>query len=155
MPSKMKNPASGPKLAVSAMPVRFTRSSVFCAMWRGSREYFSCVIESTMLQIIDSVVLAPNGSSTAVPGSGTTSMSLAWIACQPRMLEPSNPGPSSQMSGVAWLTGMVKCCQVPGKSPNLRSMTWTSLSLTSLRTSCWVCVGTSLASGGETEGPKA
>ena len=58
---------------------------------------------------------------TAVTGSGTTIMSLAWIACQPRMLDPSKPSPSSKISGTTWLTGIEKCCHVPGKSWNLRS----------------------------------
>jgi hypothetical protein len=38
MSSKMKNSASGPKYAVSAMPVDFRYASAFRAMLRGSRE---------------------------------------------------------------------------------------------------------------------
>ena len=55
-------------------------------MLRGSREYASLVIGSTMLQISDSVgILAQNGSITAVAGSGMMSMSEALIGCQPRI----------------------------------------------------------------------
>ena len=51
-----------------------------------------------MLQIITSVGMVVNGSMKAVSGCGTTSMSLSLIACQPRMLEPSKPRPSSNTS---------------------------------------------------------
>ena len=54
-----------------------------------------------MLQIIESVGIVQNGSRIAVSGWGTTSMSLSLIACQPRMLEPSNPKPSSKTSSVS------------------------------------------------------
>ena len=57
----------------------------------------------------------------AVDGSGMTSMSDSLIACQPRMLEPSNPRPSSNMSASNLSAGIEKCCQVPGKSTNLKS----------------------------------
>src|SRR5271157_1163998 len=49
-----------------------------------------------MLQINDSVGSAVNGPVTAVVGSGITSMSLAWMGCQPRIEEPSKPRPSSE-----------------------------------------------------------
>ena len=41
--SKMKNSASAPKYAVSAMPVDFRNASAFWAMFRGQRSYFSFV----------------------------------------------------------------------------------------------------------------
>ena len=41
----------------------------------------------------------------AVVGSGISSMSLSWIAAQPRMLEPSMPKPSSKLSSTSWLIG--------------------------------------------------
>jgi hypothetical protein len=44
---------------------------------------------------ITSVGISANGSLNAVLGSGISSMSLSWIAAQPRMLEPSMPNPSS------------------------------------------------------------
>jgi hypothetical protein len=53
-------------------------------------------VRSTMSQISDSVGSEQKGSRSAVPGSGITSMSLAWIACQPRIDEPSKPKPSSK-----------------------------------------------------------
>src|SRR5438874_1307961 len=74
-----------------------------------------------MLQISDSVGSAQNGSITAVAGSGITSMSLAWIGCQPRIDEPSNPRPSSNTASSISLGGTVKCCQIPKKSLNLKS----------------------------------
>ena len=46
-----------------------------------------------------------NGSTNAVSGCGTTSMSLSLIACQPRMLEPSKPRPSSKTSSSSLLDG--------------------------------------------------
>ena len=49
-----------------------------------------------MLQMSESVGSAMNGSITAVSASGMTSMSEAWIACHPRIEEPSNPSPSSK-----------------------------------------------------------
>ena len=42
-----------------------------------------------------------NGSITAVLASGMTSMSEAWIACQPRIDEPSKPSPSSKTASVS------------------------------------------------------
>ena len=45
------------------------------------------------------------GRSMAVSGCGTTSMSLSLIACQPRMLEPSKPRPSSNTSSSSLSTG--------------------------------------------------
>src|SRR3989338_2690079 len=76
---------------------------------------------STMLQMRDSVGDSMNGSITAVVGSGTTSMSLAWIGCQPRMDEPSKPSPSSNISSLSSEMGMEKCCQMPTKSRNFKS----------------------------------
>src|SRR5438094_5410828 len=75
-----------------------------------------------MLQISDNVGSAQNGSITAVVGSGITSMSLAWIGCQPRIDEPSNPSPSSNTASSISLGGTVKCCQIPRKSLNLKSI---------------------------------
>ena len=97
----MKNSGSGPKYAVSPMPVDLRYFSAFIAMLRGSREYGSFVIGSTTLQMSESVGSAMNGSMTAVVGSGITSMSDAWIACQPRIEEPSNPSPSSKTASVS------------------------------------------------------
>ena len=48
-------------------------------------------------------------------------MSDSLIACQPRMLEPSKPRPSSNMPASNSSAGIEKCCQVPGKSTNLKS----------------------------------
>ena len=62
-------------------------------------------------------------------------MSLSLIACQPRMLEPSKPRPSSKTSSSSLPTGMVKCCQSPGKSMNRRSTALTSFSRHNARTS--------------------
>src|SRR2546425_9162074 len=77
------------------MPVDLRYFSAFCAMNRGSREYCSFVIGSTMLQMSDSVGSFMKGSITAVSASGTTSMSLAWVGIQPPMDDPSKPRPPS------------------------------------------------------------
>ena len=41
---------------------------------------------------------------------------------QPRMLEPSNPSPSVNISSVNSRIGQEKCCQVPKVSTNLMSI---------------------------------
>src|SRR5439155_23743958 len=88
-----------------------------------------------MLQIIVSVVSLQNGSRKAVSGTGITSMSDSLIACQPRMLEPSKPRPSSKVLSCSSPAGMVKCCQRPGKSMKRRSTALTSFSRIRARTS--------------------
>ena len=74
-----------------------------------------------MLPMTDSVSAAQKGSITTVVGSGMTSMSEALIGCQPRIELPSKPLPSSKIFSSNSLIGMVKCCQVPRKSRNLKS----------------------------------
>src|SRR5438876_6019239 len=88
-----------------------------------------------MLQISDSVGSAQNGSITAVLGSGITSMSLAWIGCQPRIEEPSKPSPSSKTLSSSSLGGTVKCCQIPRKSLNFKSIATAFWSFRNLMTS--------------------
>src|SRR6059058_6066203 len=90
-------------------------------MKRGSRVYGSLVMGSTMLQMSERVWSLVNGSIVAVSGSGTTSMSLAWMGIHPRMDDPSNPSPSSNTASVNSARGTVKCCQRPMKSMNFRS----------------------------------
>ena len=109
-------------------------------MCRGSRVYSSLVIGSTMLQMNDTVDASVNGSITAVAGSGTTSMSEALIACQPRIELPSNPSPSSKMSSLTSDSGEVKCCQVPRKSMNLKSAQTALFSLRNFTASFGVIV---------------
>src|SRR3990172_1108992 len=65
---------------------------------------------------------AKNGSSTAVEASGTASMSEVLIACQPRIDEPSNPRPSSNVPSSSVSIGYEQCCQVPSISQNFRSI---------------------------------
>src|SRR3990167_10134083 len=103
------------------MPVDFRYASAFLAIVLGSLVYSSFVIGSTMLQMRDTVGVSMNGSMTAVAGSGTTSMSLAWMGCQPRIDEPSNPNPSSNISSLSSEIGIEKCCQMPTKSRNFKS----------------------------------
>src|SRR5205809_2076268 len=147
--SKIKNSASGPKNAVSAMPVDFKYASAFSATPRGSRSYGSRVIGSTMVQIKLSVGSALKMSIQAVVGSGMTSMSEALMTLQPRMLEPSKPRPSVKISSSYSVRVVVKCCQVPSKSVNLKSISFTLLSLIILLTSDAVL---SLAIGSEVDG---
>src|SRR6266705_5733695 len=91
-----------------------------------------------MLQIRTSVVAGVYGSTKAVVGSGTTSMSLSWISWKPRIDEPSNPMPSSRVLAFTALGGTEKCCHTPGKSVNRKSIIWTFSSLIALRTSSTV-----------------
>src|SRR5919201_6584395 len=76
---------------------------------------------STTSQTRFNVGTRSTGSTTAVSGSGTSSMSLSWMCWKPRMLEPSKPMPSSNRPLVSSCTGIEKCCQVPIRSTNLRS----------------------------------
>src|SRR5882762_4200620 len=96
--SKMKNSASGPKYAVSAMPVDLRYATARFARLRGSRVYGSCVIGSTTSHRIASVGVFRNGSSTAVVGSGRINMSDELIVRQPATELPSKPKPSSKPS---------------------------------------------------------
>src|SRR6476659_1944882 len=80
-------------------------------------------------------------STHALPGSGITSMSEALIAFQPRILEPSKPRPSVKMSSLYSVSVVVKCCQAPGRSVNLKSTSLTSRSLIILLTSDGVLLG--------------
>src|SRR5438445_10381543 len=88
-----------------------------------------------MVQINESVGSALKISIQAVAGSGMTSMSEALITFQPRMLEPSKPRPSVKMSSLYSVSVVVKCCQEPGRSVNLKSTSFTSRSLIILETS--------------------
>src|SRR5689334_5225496 len=76
-----------------------------------------------------------NGSTTAVDGSGTRSMSDSWISWNPRIDEPSNPYPSSNPSSDNSCAGTEKCCINPGKSQKRKSTTSIPSSCTSRRTS--------------------
>src|SRR5262249_5299988 len=96
--SKMKNSASGPKYAVSAIPVDLRYATARLARLRGSREYDSCVIGSITSHRIDSVGVLRKGSIPAEVGSGFINMSDELIARQPAIDEPSNPKPSSTPS---------------------------------------------------------
>ena len=91
-----------------------------------------------MVQIKLSVGSALKTSIQAVAGSGITSMSLALITFQPRMLEPSKPKPSVKMSSLYSLSVVVKCCQVPSRSVNLKSISLIPLSLINEVTSAGV-----------------
>src|ERR1035437_6099544 len=101
-----------------------------------------------MLQISDKVGCSGNGSMTAVFGSGITSMSLAWIGCQPRIEEPSNPRPSSNTASSISLGGTVKCCQMPRKSLNLKSTATAFCSFINLMTS-FAFIPSALLGGGD------
>src|SRR3990167_8742143 len=117
------------------MPVDFRYASAFLAIVLGSLVYSSFVIGSTMLQMRDSVGASMNGSITAVIGSGTTSISLAWIGCQPRIDEPSKPSPSSNISSFNSDMGIEKCCQMPTKSRNFMSTILAFFSFANCKTS--------------------
>src|SRR5438067_3810181 len=74
-------------------------------------------------------------STHAVVGSGMTSMSEAAMPFQPRIEEPSKPRPSVKISSLYSLSVVVKCCQVPRRSQNLKSTSLIPWSLTILDTS--------------------
>src|ERR1041385_4762329 len=82
-----------------------------------------------MSQVRESVGTSKHGSTNALPGSGSSSMSLSLIAWKPRIDEPSNPKPSVNVSSSSSLSGVEKCCQVPGRSVNRTSTTCTPASL--------------------------
>jgi len=88
-----------------------------------------------MVQIRLNVGSALKTSIHAVVASGMTSMSEALITRQPRMLDPSNPRPSVNISSLYSVSVVVKCCQVPSKSVNLKSINFTLPSLIILLTS--------------------
>src|SRR5947207_15761205 len=88
-----------------------------------------------MVQIKLRVGSALKMSIQAVDGSGITSMSEALMTLQPRMLDPSKPRPSLKISSSYSVSVVVKCCHVPSKSVNLKSINFTLLSLTILLTS--------------------
>src|SRR5215471_7377668 len=88
--SKMKNSGSGPKYAVSPMPVDLRYASARLASERGSRSYPLPSIGSITSQVMFSVVSSVNGSILAESASGESSMSEASIPFQPAIEEPSN-----------------------------------------------------------------
>ena len=104
-------------------------------MLRGSRVYGSPVSGSCTKNVRFSVGCWRNGSSTAVVGSGSSSMSDSWICWNPRIEEPSNIRPSVKTFSSNDSAGTVKCCIVPGRSQNLTSTNSTLLSPMNFSTS--------------------
>src|SRR5882724_6059230 len=82
-----------------------------------------------MSQVSESVGTSKQGSTNALAGSGSSSMSLSLMAWKPRIDEPSNPKPSVNVSSSSSFNGIEKCCQVPGRSVNRTSMICTPASL--------------------------
>src|ERR1051325_1320446 len=74
-------------------------------------------------------------------------MSEALMTFQPRMLDPSNPRPSVKISSLYSVSVVVKCCQLPGRSVNLKSTSLTSRSLINLLTSEAVFFSLAMGSG--------
>src|SRR5690554_3019522 len=87
---------------------------------------------SKTLQMKLSVGSLVIGSIRAVVGSGRTCISEAAMPCQPRIELPSMPMPCSKSSSSRRCAGMVRCCQVPGKSRNLRSIIFASFASANL-----------------------
>src|ERR1700683_5461874 len=141
----MKNSGSGPKNAVSPMPVVLRYASALREMLRGSRVSSARVMGSEMLAIRLRVGSLVKGSITAESGSGMTSMSLLSIARHPRIDDPSKPRPSSKgASSLNSEIGAVKCCHVPSKSMNFTSTITAPLSLIIWRTCLGVIESVSL-----------
>src|SRR5262249_11326837 len=84
-----------------------------------------------MSQMKLSVGSALKTSIQAVDASGITSMSELLIAFQPRMDEPSKPRPSVKSDSLYSVRVVVKCCQVPRMSQNLKSISLIPCSLIS------------------------
>jgi hypothetical protein len=103
------------------MPDALRYSSARRATPRGSFAYGSRVTGSAISQTSESVGVSVAGSRIALEASGMSSMSESWIACQPRIEEPSKPSPSSNAVSSNALTGRDTCCQVPSRSQNFRS----------------------------------
>src|SRR5712671_533018 len=82
-----------------------------------------------MSHVRESVGTSKQGSTKALAGSGSSSMSLSLMAWKPRIDEPSNPKPSVNVSSSSWFNGIEKCCQVPGRSVNRTSTICTPASL--------------------------
>src|ERR1051325_2150917 len=131
----MLNSASGPKYAVVATPLFFRNASALRATYRGSREYGSRVIGSTISQVSESVGTCRHGSTNALAASGSSSMSLSLIAWKPRIDDPSNPSPSVNVYSSSSFNGIEKCCQVPGRSVKHASTICTPASLARRMTS--------------------
>ncbi len=117
------------------MPLPRRYSSAFLAMLRGSLLYGSPVSGSCTKNVRFSVLCVRNGSTTAVDGSGSSSMSDSWISWKPLIDEPSNMSPSVKTRSSNAAAGTVKCCIVPGRSQNLTSTNCTSASAMYRRTS--------------------
>jgi hypothetical protein len=130
----MKNSGSGPKYAVSATPEDFRYASARLPTERGQRVYACIVDGSSTSHVRISVGIAANGSSTALPASGISTMSESLIPFQPEIDEPSNILPSSNSESSTALTGNVTWCCLPSMSANRRSTYSTLLSLMSLVT---------------------
>src|SRR5579875_1938630 len=94
-----------------------------------------------------SVLCWRKGSSTAVAGSGSKSMSDSWISWKPRIEEPSKPKPSTKPSSVSSWAGTEKCCISPGRSQKRKSTISTPASFMSATTSAAVRSCTSPPSG--------
>ena len=93
------------------------------------------MIGSITLHSTDNVLCSWNGSISAVVGSGISTMSDSAISWKPRIDEPSNPSPSlNASSSSAWIE-RPRCCQVPGRSVNLKSTIRTPCSWASASTS--------------------
>src|SRR5437763_8477598 len=132
--SKMKTSGSGPKNAVSAMPVDFRYASARRAIERGQREYACIVDGSSTSQVRITVGSAANGSSTALLASGINTMSESLMPFQPVIDEPSNILPSSKNVSSTARAGNVTWCCLPSMSAKRRSTNSTLLSLISLLT---------------------
>src|SRR5690606_7274207 len=76
-----------------------------------------------------------NGSTKAVPRSGTSVMSDSWIAWNPRIDEPSNIWPSVENAAPTIAAGTEKCGIWPGRSQNRTSLRLTSAAAMNARTS--------------------
>ena len=75
---------------------------------------------------------------TAEFGSGMKIMSEALIGCQPRIELPSKKKPSLNVPSSSLPIGIVVCCQMPGRSMNLKSTILAPFFSANFRTSAGV-----------------
>ncbi len=80
------------------------------------------VCGSRMSQDTTSVGSAVNGSTKALSGSGSRTMSEFWMPFHPAIDEPSNMRPSSSSASSAIEAGKVTWCHTPRMSVKRRSM---------------------------------
>ena len=123
--SKMKNSFSGPKNAVSAIPVDFRYASARRASERGQRGGRpGCIVagSTTSQRSIDRGFLEKRVRDSHPPGIQHRRRVFRFLMpFHPAIEEPSNILPSMKKSSSTTRAGIVTCCSLPRVSVNRRS----------------------------------